>query len=110
MRTPLLILFLFRCFSPLQAQISLEEAYKGVTAGEYDAPERMHRWMIEVYHDRWDPSPASIETKWYSIGVSAARMIDVPLNKKVQLPLPSDQESDRTTFTTTDSSIMPSIV
>ncbi|HAA00969.1 MAG TPA: hypothetical protein DEP18_02075 [Flavobacteriales bacterium] len=78
-----ILVFVFLLNTPIAfCQISAEEAYKGIIPGEYNSPERMHRWMMDVYQDRWEPLPNGIQSKWYSFGIAASRMIDIPLNKR----------------------------
>lgn len=78
-----LFLFAFLVCGNLFAQISAEESYVGFFApSNPDAPERMDRWMVDLFADRWNPLPQSINTKPFSGGIAVARMMDLPLSKK----------------------------
>lgn len=86
MRTVLFLMLLLPAVAT--AQISAEETYTGFFApANPDAPERMNRWMLDIFHDRWEPLPEGIACKWFSGGINIARMMDFPLNQKSNVAL-----------------------
>lgn len=78
------LLFISFFFSSLvAAQISAEETYHGIFDRKNpDAPKRMDRWMVDLFHTELLNSPSNIKIQPWTCGMSFARLLDVPFDKK----------------------------